>query len=1057
MSPALRSEWFRVLFLAAATLAMAQAADTPLPRVEFNRDIRPILADNCFQCHGPDKNKRKAELRLDSEDDVFRAREDAAIIVRGVPSESDLFRRITAANPQQKMPPPNTGRKLTDKQIALLRRWITEGATWQKHWSFVPPRRPPLPTVKQQLWPRNAIDSFVLDRLEREGLGPSPAADKAALIRRVTLDLTGLPPTLAEVDAFLTDTSPIAYEKVVDRLLSSPRLGERLAAGWLDAARYADTNGYQTDAERFMWRWRDWVIEAFNRNLAFDQFTIEQLAGDMLPNPTLDQIIATGFNRNHRGNAEGGVIPEEYAVEYVVDRVETTATVWLGLTLGCTRCHDHKFDPFTQKEFYQLFAYFNNVPERGKAIKYGNSPPFIKAPTVWQQQQLQELDGQIQSAKRAFEKLQPDLEASQTAWVRSPAVRTENDWSITKGMIVHYPFDSGVGDHIDSGRQSAIKDGDVRLVPGRVGQAARFDGRQHIDAGDVANFGFYDKFSWSAWIHPRGSKGGIILSRMSNAARTEEGYSLQLADSKLQVNLVKRWLDDALRVETEKDLAPNRWHHVVVTYDGSRVASGLRLYVDGRLEKLKINLDDLNQSFQTKQPLRIGAGGAPEGNFHGDIDDVRIFDRVVSPVEADILATPDTVDSIYSTPIDRRSEAQAQKLRAYFLDRDAPNRIRDAQRTLVQLTEKRERLLDSFPTTMIMQEMPQPRDTHVLIRGVYDKPGEKVTPGVPATFTPLPPKSRNDRLGFARWLAAPDNPLTARVAVNRFWQHSFGTGLVKTAEDFGTQGEWPSHPELLDWLATEFMEQGWNLKALLKQIVTSATYCQSSRVTPELLQRDPENRLLARGPRLRYSAEMVRDQALAVSGLLVERLGGPSVKPYQAADSWKVLADSANVSYVQDKGPSLYRRSLYTFWKRTVAPPEMMLFDAAGRETCTVRRSSTNTPLQALTLMNDVTYLEAARVLAERMIAEGGKMPEERLTFAFRLVTARQPRSAELTVLLQALDKQRVRYGQDADAAAKLVSAGESPRKRDLDVRELAAYTVVASLILNLDEAITKE
>jgi hypothetical protein len=1055
--------WAAAVVSGVAWLGTAPPLDAEGPLhtvVEFNRDIRPILSDTCFQCHGPDSAQRKAKLRLDTEAGAFADRGGRQAIIPGDPAGSELFRRITALSDVERMPPGRTGRQLTARQIGLIRRWIEQGAKWQKHWSFIPPTRPPLPQVKNRDWSRNGIDFFILDRLEREGLAPSPETDRAALIRRVTLDLTGLPPTLEEVDAFLSDGSPNAYEKVIDRLLASPRYGERMARPWLDAARYADTNGYQSDGERFMWRWRDWVIAAFNQNMPFTQFTVEQLAGDLLPNATLEQRIATGFNRNHRGNGEGGIIPEEYAGEYVVDRVETTATVWLGLTMGCARCHDHKYDPVTQKEFYQVFAFFNNVPERGKAVKFGNSPPVIRAPTPDQQLELQELEDELALAESRFAKLGPDLAAAQAKWEKFLSAEPPIDWAITRGLLVHYPLDdtraASGGRHPPKDATGVeFQDGDAAFAPGRIGQAGQFDGKRFIDAGNVANFGFFDKFSCGAWIFPKGEQGGSILSRMLDVPRGVEGYNLHLEAGKLHVNLVKRWLDDAIRVQTEGSLAPQQWYHVLMTYDGSRVAEGVKIYVNGKPEKLKVNLDDLNQSFKVSEPYRIGSGGGVEGRFQGCIDDVRVYDRVLSADEVALLATADSITAIAAIPRDRRSDSQADKLRACFLEHHAPQPIRQAHEHLQALRQRRELLIENLPTTMVMAEMPTPRDTFVLLRGRYDKPGEKVAPGIPAVFSPPPGSAQDNRLKFAHWLMDSNNPLTARVAVNRYWQMYFGTGLVKTVDDFGAQGEWPSHPELLDWLATEFIRLGWDIKAIQKLIVTSATYRQSSRVSPQLLQRDPENRLLARGPRLRLSAEMVRDQALAISGLLAERLGGPSVKPYQPAGLWKELTGSEG--YKQDHGADLYRRGLYTFWKRTIAPPQMITFDAAGRETCIVRETRTNTPLQALTLMNDVTYVEAARVLAQRIMTAGGTTPEERITLAFRLATARQPKQSELQILVDGFQDHLVEYRRDREAALRLIRTGESPRAELLDVSELAAYTAVAGLILNLDELITKD
>jgi hypothetical protein len=1035
-----------------SVVTAAQAADEP-STPSFNRDIRPILSENCWQCHGPDKSQRKARLRLDRAEDATADRGGYRAIEPGHPEQSELIRRITSQDEKRRMPPRATGRQLTGGQIRLLRQWVEQGAKWEKHWAFLPPRIGPIPAVKHKDWCRNPIDYFILDRLEQKGLVPSPEAERTTLIRRVTLDLTGLPPSPAEVDAFLADRSEQAYEKVVDRLLKSPRFGERMAAPWLDAARYADTNGYQTDGERSMWRWRDWVIEAFNNNMPFDQFTLAQIAGDMLPDPTLEQRIATGFNRNHRGNSEGGVIPEEYAVEYVVDRVDTTFTVWLGLTVGCARCHDHKYDPITQKEFYQIFAYFNNVPERGKAIKYGNSPPFIKAPTRDQCRQLDELAARIKAAESHWAELAPDLERAQKTWERSVAVKKRSWWTLDDGLRARFPLDGNIRNTISANSHAKVENGSLLFDRGKIDRAARFDGTSFINAGNVAEFGFFNRFSVAAWIYPTGDPGGTIMSRMVDVEQAE-GYSVALQGGKLHVNLIKRWLDDAIRVETVAPLATNQWHHVLVTYDGTRLASGIKVYVDGRAQKIKVNLDDINQSFKTSEPFRIGRGGGPSSGFHGLIDDVRIYDRALPPEEAALVSVPDSIENLASLPPEKRTSGAAYKLRRCFLAQAAPAYLKSAFRNLRDLHKQLAKLDGEIPTTMVMEEMKTPRPTHLLIRGEYDKKGPQVLPGVPASLPPLPMDVPNNRLGFARWLIHPSNPLAARVAVNRFWQMYFGSGLVKTVEDFGSQGEWPSHPELLDWLAVEFMRTGWNIKAMQRLIVTSAAYRQSSRVTSELLHKDPENRLLTRGPRLRLTAEMLRDQALFISGLLVEKLGGPSVKPYQPAGLWKELADE---TYQQDHGEKLYRRSLYTFWKRTIPPPAMIAFDAAGRETCVVRHGRTNTPLQALNLMNDVTYAEAARVLAQRMMLHGGATPEARLAFAFRAATARWPSSAEAKILKDDFCYHLDRFARAPNAAHELVHSGEAPRPAGLDVRELAAYTAVAGLILNLDEVLTKE
>jgi hypothetical protein len=1056
----------RTLLTCGFALGLVCGAQAQAPRpIRFNRDVRPILSDACFQCHGPDKAKRKAGLRFDVEDGARVDLGGHFAIVPGKLNESELIERITASDKSKRMPPPSAAVSLTAQQIETLKRWIVEGAKWEKHWALLPPERAPLPSVKNKVWPKNPLDHFVLARLEQEGLQPAPEADPVTLIRRLSLDLTGLPPTPAEVDDFVTawDSARAkrerVLEKLVDRLLASPRFGERMAQRWLDGARYADTNGYQTDGERTMWRWRDWVIEAFNDNMPFDRFTVEQIAGDLLPQATLEQKIATGFNRNHRGNSEGGVIPEEYAVEYVVDRVDTTSTVWLGLTAGCARCHDHKYDPITQKEFYQLFAYFNNVPEKGKAIKYGNSPPYLKAPTREHAKKLLDLQTRVKQAQQAFAALQPEIDQRQK---RFESVRDlwigSNDWAFTRYQSTHFPLDTLNTDmHAVAGKP--------RLGEGRIGNAVYLDGESWLDAGDVAAFGFFDKFSMGAWIKPAGPHGGAILSRMVDTDRAD-GYMLALIQGKLHVQMVKRWLDDAIRVETQDAIKADEWHHVFFTYDGSREAKGVKVYIDGRPARLRVNLDDLNQNFNTQEPLRIGGGGG--SRFQGAIDEVRVFNDVVAPDDVAVIACVDSIPAIARTPLAQRTPAQQRKLRVFLLEAHVPEDTRAVYHAMLRSEKDLEKYDATIPTSMVMEEMPTPRDTHVLLRGEYDKKGVKVPPAVPTAFPPLPKNVPNNRLGFAKWLMARDNPLTARVAVNRHWQMLFGAGIVKSVEDFGAQGDWPSHPELLDWLAVEFSSpllargegsgvrpaKAWDVKRLLKLIVTSATYRQSSRVTPALLQKDPDNRLLARGPRFRLSADMIRDQALYASGLLVEQLGGPSVRPYQPAGLAKELTGTED--YVQDHGPSLYRRSLYTFWKRTIAPPTLMNFDAANRETCVVRETRTNTPLQALNLMNDVTFVEPARVLAERVL-KSAETRDARLALAFRLAAVRSPSAAELKVLRSALDRHHVHYREDRVAALKLVSIGEAARDRKLDVAEHAAYAAVCNLILNLDEVITKE
>ena len=992
--------------------------------VEFNRDVRPIFSDKCYVCHGPDAAAKHVPFRLDSEQ---AAKADLGggrrAIVEGDVEQSELVKRTAASRPALRMPPASSGLTLSPAEIETLREWVAEGAKWQKHWSFIPPVAPSKPA---------SIDSFVRQKLQREGLTPSPEANRETLIRRVSLDLTGLPPTPAEIDAFLKDRSPNAYEKVVDRLLASPRYGERMAFRWLDAARYADTNGYQFDGERIMWRWRDWVIDAFNRNLPFDQFARDQIAGDMLPNATLEQKMATGFNRNHRANTEDGIIPEEYAVEYVVDRVETNSAVFLGLTMGCARCHNHKYDPFTQKEFYQMFAYFNNVPEQGRAMKYGNSEPLIPAPTKPQQAALDAVDQKVRATEESLRKQEASIARDQQQWER--ALTTPLNWAPTRDL-------------------------DAAVSYGRDSLASVFDGKMFVNRGAVAKFDIENPFSLSAWIYADETPDGSVMSRMADNPKGK-GFGVHLDHGKVHVNVTSNWADDAIRVETERVLEPKTWHHIAVTYSGWRMAEGVHVYVDGHPEKTKVLLDTLYRPFRNAgktftEPFRIGSGWGRERRFRGRIDEVRVYARVLDDRDLAVLALGETVNEIARKPDSQRSPAEKFEMRSAYLATAAPADVRKLSEHLDELLDERARLTATFPTVMVMAEANPPKSTFLLVRGAYDHPGEKVAPGVPAVLPPLPANAPNNRLGFAEWVIDPKNPLLARVTVNRFWQMYFGTGIVKSVEDFGSQGEWPSNPELLDFLATEFVRTGWDVKALQKSIVMSATYRQASEATPDLLQRDPENRLLARGPRFRLPAEMIRDQALSAAGLLVEKIGGPSVKPYQPEGLWKEIS-MQDMDYVQGHGDDLYRRSLYTFWKRTIAPPEMINFDSANREACVVRETRTNTPLQALNLMNDVTYVEAARFIGQRMMNEGGATADDRLRYGFRLVTGHWPSKAQQDVLLENLRFHRD-YFSDAQKVDAYLAQGESKPDASLDRRELAAYASVASLLLNLDEVMTKE
>jgi hypothetical protein len=1020
----------RTSFPLALILLSAALSGAAGQTIEFNRDIRPILSDHCFTCHGPDATHRQAGIRYDTADGP------GWVIVPGHPEQSEIMRRITATDDEQ-MPPRTSGKKpITAHEADLIRQWIAQGAQYQPFWSFIPPTRPALPVIKDVSWTRNPIDRFILARLEREGLRPSPEADKRILVRRVSLDLTGLPPTPAEVEAFVADNSPNAYEKVVDRLLASPRYGERMAFRWMEAARYGDSNGYQTDGPRDMWRWRDWVIDAFNSNMPWDRFTAEQLAGDLLPNATLDQRIASGFNRNHRTTGEGGIIDEEYRVEYVADRTQTTSTVFLGLTLGCARCHDHKFDPLAQKDFYRFYAYFNQVPgERGFTWNYGPEEPFVKAPLPEQQKKLYAMDAEIATARHQYNALHPKLEAAQAKWEHDATHLP--DWTPTDGLIFRSDW-------------AASK---LPVDASPAGSARHYDGKEFIEAnGDSADFSYLDPFTFSAWIKPE-SADGAILTRLDDFIESQ-GHGLYLIGGKLRLHLTQRFTDLGLRVETADPVKLNEWQHVLVTYDGKRLARGVKIYVNGESQPVKILFDQNTEPFHKKNtPIRVGAGGGLR--FKGSIGDARIYNRAVSAEEAAAISVAEPISRIPAPgQVSARTRAQQAKLDLAFLETVAPKDIRDTRTQLATLQAARDKFCESIATVMVMADGAN-RDTFVLKRGAYDSPGEKVTAAVPQILPQLPPDLPNNRLGLAKWLVDRKNPLLARVTVNRFWQSYFGFGIVKTVDDFGSQGEWPVHPELLDWLAVEFMDSGWNVKAMQKLIVMSAAYRQSSVETPALLEKDPDNRLIARGPRLRLGPEVIRDQALLVSGLLVEKQGGPSVKPYQPAGLWQEL--SGNNGYVEEKGEGLYRRSLYTYWKRTVPAPFMMNFDSPSREQCTVYENRTNSPLQALDLMNEVTFVEASRKLAERMMTEGGAAPEARLEYGYSLVLARAPSARQKQVMLRLLSDLETNYRANPNAASLLIHQGESPVPASLNEAQLAAYTGVASLILNLDETITKE
>ncbi|MCB1019366.1 MAG: DUF1553 domain-containing protein [Acidobacteria bacterium] len=1026
--------------------------------VKFNRDVRPILSDKCFACHGPDAQNRKTPLRLDTAEGAAVALAGGGkAIVAGDPSVSVLIERVKSDDPIRRMPPAYQGHdKLSDREIGVLERWIEQGGAFEGHWAFTAPVRPEIPKVEHADWVRNPVDAFVMRGLERAGLQPSPEASKERLIRRVTLDLTGLPPTPAEIDAFVSDSSPDAYEKVVDRLLASPQYGERMASDWLDAARYADTNGYQSDGVRSMWRWRDWVVEAFNKNLSFDKFTVWQIAGDLLPNPTEEQLLATAFHRNNRTSGEGGIVEEEFRVEYVADRAETTGTVWLGLTVGCARCHDHKYDPITQKDYYSLFAFFNSVPERGLVYNFGNDGPRMQAPTPEQKTKLAALTEQAGKAHAAWAALAPEVDKAQHAWEKSLAPGL--DGFAREGMVARFSLDddlevealTGVDDPKEDKKPSPAQ---AVYAEGPFGKAAQFDGKRYLDGGSVAGFEYDDRFTVSLWLNADKVEDAGVVSRIQDVDEGS-GWGLLLHEGRLRMEFTMRHTDHSMRVETKRALEPGQWHHVALTFEGKLPShEGLTIWVDGEAWPFEVEWDDLKWPIGYRTyPFRIGA--AAGRRFEGRIDEVRLYVRALTPEQIAALGVEAPLQAIAAKPAGKRTPAEALKLRTAFLEDGLPPRLREARFAADDAERKRAAFDAAIPTVMVMHDMDEPRQAYVLNRGAYDAHGEPVSPNTLSALPPLPDGAKHDRLALANWLVDPKNPMPARVTVNRFWQMFFGRGIVKTVEDFGSQGEWPSHPELLDWLAVEFVDSGWDVQHLLKTIVTSNAYRQSSRTTPALLERDPENALIARGPRVRLPAPAIRDQALAASGLLNEKLGGPPVKPYQPAGLWEEVSSS---SYQPDSGDKLYRRSLYTYWKRTIAPPAMTAFDASDREVCTVRQTRTNTPLQALNLMNDVTYLEASRKLAERMMHEAGPGPEARIERGFRLATAREPEQGEVRALESLYQKLLGDYRKDDFEAERYLAQGESARDESLDAAELASYAGVASLILNLDETITKE
>ncbi|MBL8816996.1 MAG: PSD1 domain-containing protein [Planctomyces sp.] len=1044
----------------AGTLALllsplsAQEPTGPGRAVDFGRTIRPLLADKCFSCHGLDPKHREGGLRLDVQDGLYGPADSGlTAVVPGKPAESSVYQRITAVD-DQKMPPADSGKTLTEAEKQLIHDWIRSGAKWEQHWSLISPTRPAVPSAEGSSWPRNEIDQFILERLNKAGMQPSAEAEKTSLLRRVTFDLTGLPPTPDEIREFLADQSPNSYDQVVEKLLSSPHYGEHMARFWLDAARYGDTHGLHLDNYRVMWPYRDWVVSAFNENKPFDQFTTEQLAGDLLPDATQDQILATGFNRCNVTTSEGGALPEEYEVYYTNDRVATMSTVWMGISMGCVTCHESKFDPFEMKDFYQLYAFFNNLDGPVMDGNVQDTAPFMRVTSDEQRIQLASLDARIAELNGQLNSSNPEVDAAQTAWEAS--YRSMMDSPVAWNTLSPEEYSSARSAAFEKLEDQSL------LISGTNASQDTYEVTGTLSAGTTT------AIRLEGLIHPSLTEGGAGRSSNSNVVlselEAEIAIGTALADqaTSSSVEPAEMWQKIKLSQAWADHEQPDGDFKVANAIDG-KPETGWAINGHNRRE-------DRTAIFAFETPLKSDVPVKLKVRLrHESIFAQHQFGRIR-------LATT-SADRIPQFSASSVPQDIAQIIRASGVERDEKQAImvRDHYRTLVcnhpaivsareeLATKKKERtdLEASLPISLVWRETPKPKPAYILVRGAYNKPGDEVFRNTPAALPPLtgiPAGATANRLDLAKWLLAPEHPLTARVTVNRFWQQFFGRGIVETSEDFGSQGSPPTHPELLDWMAVDFRESGWNIKQLARKIVTSATYRQSAVVSESALSADPGNELLARGPRYRMEAETIRDIALASSGLLVKKLGGPSVKPYQPEGIWEAVGytDSNTAKFARDSGEALYRRSLYTFWKRTAPPPTMATFDAPSRETCTVRRPRTNTPLAALALMNDEQFVEASRAMGQRILKEGGASDESRIEYAFLLTLGRYPSPDEEKVIQGVLSESSQRYAGDSGAATKLISVGESKPDPTLDPGQLAAWTLVSNLMLNLDETITK-
>ena len=1021
--------------------------------ISFNQDIRPILSENCFLCHGPDDESRSAGLRLDQSEGATAIKDGIAAIVAGDPEKSELIRRIETADPDDQMPPPDSERHLSSEQKSLLRAWIAAGAPYERHWAFEPITKPRVPMNQGNTPSRNPIDRFIQRKLDERDLEFSPEVSPEKLIRRLSFDLTGLPPTLEEIDEVLNDSRAGRFDRLIDRLMQRESYGERMASEWLDVARYSDTYGYQVDRDRFVWPWRDWVIGAFNRNLPYDEFIKWQLAGDLLPGASREQILATTFNRLHPQKVEGGSVPEEFRIEYVADRTQTFSTAFMGLTFECARCHDHKYDPLKQKEYYQLTSFFANIDEAGLYSYFTDSvptPTLVIGPKA-KEDALSERRAELALTEKAFEAASEEALSGFEAWLSKKA--DDHESASIQGIAL-FDFDSFEDGKIPNRMNQetpGTSNAGNRLVAGKKGKGLELSGDDQVEL-KVGNFSRYQPFSVSLWLRvPELFERTVVFHR--SRAWTDagsRGYQLLLEDGKPSFSLIHFWPGNAIRVKAEKPLPLNQFVHLTVSYDGSASAAGIRVYVDGEKSKLEIVQDQLTKNITGggQDTIAIGARFRDVGFKKGVVDEFHVYDVELSELECRSIYENGSVENEGLQISKELSSNEKRLLEEHYLFRHRP----DVLKVLDQLQAARKAvasLEDSMQEIMVMKEQPRPRTSFVLNRGAYDARGERVDRETPAVLPAFDENLDRNRLGLAKWLTSDEHPLTARVAVNRYWQMIFGQGLVRTPEDFGSQGQPPTHPELLDWLSADFIENGWDVKRLLKLIVSSSTYRQSSRISADLLALDPENRLLARGSRYRLPAEMIRDNALQVSGLLVSRIGGAPVKPYEVAVSFKPTK--------VDEGDGLYRRSLYTYWKRTGPAPVMMALDASKRDVCSVKRETTATPLQAFVFMNDPQFVEAARQLALKVSGLYDKADSDgRLRHLFRLLTSRDVRPSELAVLRQLLDDQRDYFQEDSNRAESFLNVGASELGEMETTPELAALAVVASGLFSHDECIMK-